>query len=423
MKKQNYILGIDIGNSKICSLVADICGKEPQILGVGIAHSHGIQKGNIKSIDSVATALQKSLDEARQMAGVEVSRAFIALSGNSARSENIRAMINLVPNLELGFSEAINLLPNCEISFKEINRLMQLVDFKARNEIIPSGFELVHILPHSFIIDNQKPVNNPLGMVGSRLEVSARVVYAHKADLANLRKVAQIAGLEIAGFVLGSYASAIAVLSDDEKELGACCIDMGSGMCNFMIHHSNSMCYEDCLPSGSWNVTNDIATELSTAMETAELIKKDFATLSDLSADEKQMVLERVPTRSGETRNIEYEALHSIVFSRVLEMLQRIEQSIKKSDLQKKLGAGIVITGGLSCMRGLQEVAQKVFAKLPVRIAMPKEINKSFGIIRKVGEQKGLPYACFSTAIGLILYAFGESAHCELDANGKIKFK
>ena len=409
MKKQNYILGIDIGNSKICSLIADIQGNEPQILGVGIAHSHGIQKGNIKSIDSVATALQKSLDEARQMAGVEVSRAFIALSGNSARSENL--------------SEMINLLPNCEISFKEINRLMLLVDFKARNEIIPSGFELVHILPCAFTIDNQKPVNNPLGMVGSRLEVSASVVYTHKTDLANLRKVAQIAGLEIAGFTLSSYASAIAVLSDDEKELGVCCIDMGGGMCNFMIHHSNSMCYEDCLPSGSWNVTNDIATEFSTAMETAELIKKDFATLSDLSAEEKEMVLDSVPTRSGETRSIKCEALHSIVFSRVFEMLQRIEQSIKKSELCDNLGAGIVITGGMSSMRGLKDLVQKVFVKLPVRIATPKEINKSFGIIRKVGEQKGLPYASFSTAIGLILYAFGESTNCELDANGKINFR
>ena len=409
MKKQNYILGIDIGNSKICSLVADICGSEPQILGIGIAPSHGIQKSNIKSIDSVATALQKSLDEARQMAGVEVSRAFIALSGNSARSENL--------------SEMINLPPNCEISAKEINRLMLLVDFKARNEIIPSGFELVHILPCAFTIDNQKPVNNPLGMVGSRLEVSASVVYTHKTDLANLRKVAQIVGLEIAGFTLSSYASAIAVLNDDEKELGVCCVDMGSGMCNFMIHHSNSMCYEDCLPSGSWNVTNDIATELSTTMETAELIKKDFATLSDLSAEEKEMVLDSVPTRSGETRSIKCEALHSIVFSRVFEMLQRIEQSIKMGELCDNLGAGIVITGGLSCMRGLQEVAQKVFAKLPVRIATPKEINKSFGIIRKVGEQKGLPYACFSTAIGLILYAFGKSTNCEIDANGKINFR
>lgn len=409
MKKQNYILGIDIGNSKTCSLIADIQGNEPQILGIGIAPSRGIQRGIIKSIDSVATALQKSLDEAKQMAGVEVSKAFIALSGNCVRNANI--------------SEVVNLPPNCEIFPKEINRLMQLVDFKARNEIIPSNYELVHILPHSFKIDNRKPINNPLGMVGSRLEVSAKVVYAHKADLANLRKVAQIAGVEIAGFVLSSYASAIAVLSDDEKELGVCCVDMGSGVCNFMIHSGNSMRYEDCLPSGSWNVTNDIVTEFSTAMETAEHIKKQFTTLSDLSADEKAMVLDSVPTRSGETCNIEYEALHSIVFSRVFEMLQRIEQSIKKSDLQKKLGAGIVITGGLSCMRGLQNVCKKVFAKLPVRIAMPKKANKSFEIIRKMGEQKCISYHCFSTAIGLILYASGGFTNCEIDANHAIKFK
>lgn len=391
MEKQNYILGIDIGDSKVCSLIADIQGKEPQILGVGIAPSSRIQRGIIKSIDSVAKALQKSLDEARQMAGVEVLKAFIALSGNCVRSENT--------------SEVVNLPPNCEISPKEINHIMRLVDFKARNEIIPSGFELVHILPYAFKIDNRKSINNPLGMVGSHLKVSAMVVYAHKADLANLRKVAQIAGVEIAGFVLSSYASAIAVLNDDEKELGVCCVDMGSGVCNFMIHYGNAMRYEDCLPNGSWNVTNDIATEFGTTMETAEHIKKQFATLSDLSADEKEKVLSCVPTRSGETRSIKYEALHSIVFGKVFDMLQQIERSIKKSELQNNLGAGIVITGGLSCMRGLQNVCKKVFAKLPVRIAEPKAINKSFDIIRKVGAQKGIPYPCFSTAIGLILYA------------------
>ncbi len=409
MKKQNLILGVDMGNSKICSLVADICGNEPQILGVGIAPSRGIQKGEVKSIDSASKALKESLDEARQMAGVEVSKAFIALSGNSAKSENT--------------SEVINLVPNCEIGVKAIHRLMQLVDFKARNEIIPSNYELVHILPHSFIIDNQKPVNNPLGMVGSRLEVFARVVYAHKADLANLRKIAQIAGLEVAGFTLSSYASAIAVLDDDEREIGVCCIDMGSGACNFMIHSGNSMRYEDFLPSGSWNVTNDIATELSTAMETAEHIKKDFARLGDLSADEKEMVLDKIPTRSGETRSVKCEILHDIVFNRVFDMVQQIKQSIEKSGLQENLGAGVVITGGMSSMNGLKDLVQKVFAKSSVRIAMPKEINKSFGIIRKVGEQKAMPYACFSTAIGLILYAFGESTNCEIDTNGTIKFR
>lgn len=403
---EQIILGIDIGSSKICSLIADIQGGVPRILSVGIAPSRGIQKGTIKSIDSASKALKESLDEAKRMAGVDINKAYIALSGNCARSENINEVMNLTSN-------------NCEIGTKEINRIMQQAGFKARHEIIPSNFELVHILPYAFKLDNRDFIDDPFGMIGSQLEMSARVVYVHKADLLNLKKVVQNAGVEVIGIVLNAYASSIATLSDDEKELGVCCIDMGSGSCNFMIHRGNSLQYEDFLQAGSWNITNDIATVLSTTMETAELIKKDFAKLNDLTPDDMEMTLDKVPTRNGETRMVQYEVLHGIVFSRVFDMLQRIEQSIEKSGLKGALGAGVVITGGMSYMNGLRDLAKKVFANLSIRIAEPKEINETFEILKR----KGLPYACFSTAIGLILYASGEFTNYELDSNNKMKVR
>lgn len=402
---EQIILGIDIGSSKICSLIADIQGGVPRILSVGIAPSRGIQKGTIKSIDSASKALKESLDEAKRMAGVDINKAYIALSGNCARSENI--------------NEVMNLQSNCEIGTKEINRIMQQADWKARHEIIPSNFELVHILPYAFKLDNRDFIDDPLGMIGSQLEMSARVVYVHKSDLLNLKKVIQNAGVEVIGIVLNAYASSIAVLTDDEKELGVCCIDIGSGSCNFMIHRGNSLQYEDFLQAGSWNITNDIATVLSTTMETAELIKKDFAKLSALTDEEKEQTLEEVPTRNGETRVVPYEILHSIVFSRGFDMLQRIEQSIEKSGLKGTLGAGVVITGGMSYIKGLRDLAKEVFANHSIRIAEPKEINESFEILKK----KGLPYACFSTAIGLILYASGGFTNYELDSNRKMKYR
>ncbi len=408
MKKQNYILGVDMGDSKICSLIAEVDDKKPRILGVGIAHSKGIQKGEVKSIDSASKALKESLDEARRMAGVDIDKAFIALSGNSAKSENI--------------NEVMNLQLNCEIGVKEIHSIMQQVELTARGKI-PSSYELVHIVPYSFRLDKSEYIDEPLGMIGSRLEVSAKIIYAHKADLANLKKVAQNAGLEVAGVVLNAYASAIAVLSDEERAMGACCIDMGSGSCNFMIHRGNAMQYEDFLPAGSWNVTNDIATKLGTTLETAEFIKKDFANLKDLTQEDAEMTLEKVPLRGGETCNVKYEVLHDIVSSRVVDMVQRIKQSITQSGLKGAMGAGVVITGGMSSMNGLKDLVKKVFGKTTVRIAEPKQINKSFDIIRKIGEQKAMPYSCFSTAIGVILYATNGFTNYEVDSNCKMKFK
>lgn len=406
--EKTHILAIDLGSSKVCSLIAEVQGEVPQIVGVGIAHSREIQKGAIKAIDLASKALKESLNQAKQMAGVDINKAYIALSGNCVKGENI--------------TEQVKLQENCEIGKKEMHRIMRQTDFKAHHEIIPNNYELVQILPHSFRIDNEKFVDNPLGMIGSQLEVSARVIYAHNADLANLKKVVQSAGVEVAGIVLNAYVGAFAVLDDAEKRRSVCYIDIGSDSCNFAIYHDNAMQYDDFIPDGSWNITDDISASLNTAMETAEYIKKKFAKLSDLTPNDKEMVLDKVPNRSGETRNVDYKDLHSIAYDRAFDMLQKIKQSIEKSDFSDKLGAGIVITGGMSYMKGLKDLAQKVFPNMSVRIAKPKAINKSFEMIRK-NEAQGLLYACFSTAIGLVLYASGRFTNYELDMNRKMSFK
>lgn len=406
--EKTQILAIDIGSSKVCSLIAEAQGGVPRILGIGIAQSRGIQKGAIKAIDLASKALKESLDKAKQMAGVDISKAYIALSGDYVRGENI--------------IEQVKLQENCEIGKKEMHHIMQQADFKARHEIIPDNYELVQILPHSFRIDDEKFVDNPLGMIGSQLEVSARVIYAHRADLANLKKVVQSAGVEVVGIELNAYVGAFAVLDEAEKKRGVCYIDIGSDSCNFAIYHDNAMQYNDFLPAGSWNITDDIAKHLDTTMDVAEIIKKEFATLSDLTPNDKEMVLDKVPKRDGETYNVNYETLHSIVVNRALDMLQKIKQSIEKSGFGDKLGAGIVITGGMSSMKGLKDLAQKVFPNMSVRIAKPKAINETFEMICKQ-EMQGLPYMCFSTAIGLALYASGQFTNYELDMNRKMSFK
>ena len=406
--EKTQILVIDLGSSKVCSLIAEAQGGVPRILGVGIAQSRGIQKGAIKAIDLASKALKESLDKARRMAGVDINKAYIALSDDYVKGENI--------------TEQVKLQENCEIGEKEMHRIMRQADFKARHEIIPNNYELVQILPHSFKIDDERFVNNPLGMIGSQLEVSARVIYAHRADLANLKKVVQSAGVEVAGIALNAYVGAFAVLDDAEKRRGVCYVDIGSHSCNLAIYHDNALQYDDFLPAGSWNITDDIAKHLDTTIETAEIIKNEFAKLSDLTPNDKEMVLDKVPKRDGETYNVNYETLHSIVVNRALDMLQKIKQSIEKSGFGDKLGAGIVITGGMSSMKGLKDLVQKFFSNMSVRIAKPKAINESFEMIRK-NEAQGLPYERFSTAIGLVLYASGRFTNYELDANRKMSFK
>lgn len=402
---EQIILGVDIGSSKICSLIADVKDGTPRILGVGLVSSNGIQKGLIKAIDNASKAVRESIEEAKRMAGVDVSKAYISLSGISTNSTNI--------------SEVVTLQSNCEIGNKEINRIIQQAAYNAPRNVIPRDYELVHILPYSFKLDNREFIDDPFGMVGSRLDMSARVIYAHKSSLANLKKVVQNAGIEVAGIVLNAYASSIAVLNDDEKELGVCCIDMGSDSCNFMVHRGNSMQYDDFVHAGSWNITNDIAQVLNTTTKTAELIKIKFAKLDALTQDDMELTLKDVPTRSGESRAIKYEVFHGIVSARVLDILNRIEDSLSKSNFKGLLGAGIVITGGMANMEGLKEMAKSVFNDLSIRIAEPKKINDSFDILK----DKGIPYSCFSTAIGLILYASGNFTNYELDSSGKMQYK
>lgn len=404
---EQIILGIDIGSSKICSLIADIKDGTPRILGVGIAQSNGIQKGAIKAIDAASKAVKESIDEAKRMAGVEVSKAYISLSGTgrSTSGQNI--------------SEVVTLQSNCEIGIKEINRIMQQAAFNAPRNVIPQNCELVHILPYSFKLDNREVVDDPFGMIGSRLDMSARVVYAPKSVLANLKKVVQNAGVEVAGIVLNAYASSIATLNNDEKELGVCCIDIGAQSCNFVVHRGNSIQYDDFVYAGSWNITNDIATMLNTTINTAEIMKIKFANLDNLTQEDMELTLKDVPLRNGEVCTVKYEYFHAIVNARVMDILNRIENELVDKDLKNSLGAGVVITGGMSCMAGLKTVAKAVFSDLSVRIAEPKKINDSFDILK----DKGIPYSCFSTAIGLILYASGNFTNYELDSNGKMQYK
>ena len=391
---KEIILGVDIGSSKVCSIIAEIKGGTPHIIGMGIQPSKGIKKGAVTNIELASRSIKESVNDARRIAGTNISNAIISLSGIYTKSVNSTGIINN---------------PHNDIGIQEINRVMQTALYNAN---VPSNYEVVHVLPYLFKVDDREYIDDPFGMSGNRLEVSVHIVSAQKSGLENLKKTVRNAGIEIDGIVLSAYASSIAVLTSDEKELGVACIDIGANSCDIMIHHGNSMKYDDFLGVGSGHITSDITIALGTPPQAAENIKIDYATLNDLTPEELEYTLE-IPSIGVETtRSVSLEILHNVVVSRVLETLQIIEKSISKSGLINNLGAGVVLTGGMASMRGLRELTSSVFNNLPIRVANPKEINGSFDSLKD---------PAYATVVGLILYGMGQYTNYELDSNKKLK--
>ncbi len=386
---EQIILGIDIGSSKICSLIAEIKGGIPHIIGMGIRPAHGIRKGTITNIEQASKSIRESVSDAKRIAGVSISQAIISISGAYTKSID---------------SQAITSSSNKEIGIQEIRRAMHTALYNAE---IPNNYEMLHTLPYSFKVDSGEYIDNPFGMNGARLDVSTHIIAAQKNGLENLKKAVRNAGIEVNDVVLSTYASSIAVLTNEEKELGVACIDMGASSCDIMIHCGNAMRYDYFLGVGSAHITKDIGAVLNINLATAEELKRKHVTLYDLTQEDIYSVLE-IPS---ENKNIPLETLHGVVTSRVSETLMLIEEIIEHSGLRNNLGAGVVITGGMSHMKGLSEMALNIFKGLPVRIASPKDINGSFDILDP----------SYSTAIGLILYGSGKYTNYELDANKKLK--
>lgn len=389
---EQIILGIDIGSSKICSLIAEIKGGVPQIIGMGIRPAQGVKKGTITNIEQASKSIRESVSDAKRIAGVNVSQAVISISGAYTKSIDSQAITS-------------NSGSNKEIGIQEIRRAMHTALYNAE---IPNNYEMLHTLPYSFKVDSSDYVDNPFGINGNRLDVSTHIITAQKNGLENLKKAVRNAGIEVTDVVLNAYASSIAVLTNDEKELGVACIDMGASSCDIMIHCGNAMRYNYFLGVGSAHITKDIVAVLNLNIATAEELKRKHITLYDLTPEDIYSVLE-IPS---ENKNIPLETLHGVVTSRVSETLMLIEEVIEHSGLRNNLGAGIVITGGMSNMKGLSEMALNIFKGLPVRIASPKDINGSFDVLDP----------SYSTAIGLILYGSGKYTNYELDANKKLKY-
>ncbi len=381
------ILAIDIGSTKVCAIIAEIEDGNVKIQGHGIAKSQGIKKGAITNIELASKAIKKAINDAKRIAGSNMTSATVSISNAYAKSLNSTGVVNI---------------PHKDISIKEINRVMQTALYNAN---VPNEYEVVHVLPYNFKVDDQDFIEDPFGMNASRMEVDVNIIMTQKSNLLNLKKAVRSAGVEIDGIVLSGYASAIATMDEDEKELGVAVIDLGGQTSNLVIHTGNSIRYNDFLGVGSNHITNDLSMALHTPLQIAENVKIRHGNLIETSNE----VIELPIIGDEENRNgVSLEIVHSVIFSRVEEALMILARSLEKSALKEQIGAGLILTGGMTKLKGIRELAQSIFPAMPVRIAKPGDDNID-GLFDELKDP------AFSTVIGLLLYKAGEHTQYEIN--------
>lgn len=349
------ILGIDIGSSTINAIIAEIKDGIPHVIGAGQHKSQGLKKGAIVNIELASRAIRAAINDAKRVAGVNCNKAIVSISGIYTKNYNSSGIINSNSG---------------EIGIKEINRAMQTALY---NATIPPDFEVIHILPFKFKVDDQDFIDDPMGMNGSRLEVSTHIICAQKSSLNNLRKAIKTSGVEVANIVLAGYASAIAVLTDDEKEQGVACIDMGGSTCDLVIHLGNSIQYNDFLAVGSQHITSDLSVILGTPLAAAENIKLTYGSLRHEQIQEGNIDM----PASGDENTITSattEVVYNIIHAHTEETLMFLAKFLEKSGLKDRLSAGVVLTGGMVKLDGIRELASAVFINMSVRIANPSPL-------------------------------------------------
>ena len=379
------ILAIDIGSTKICAIIGEVKDGSVDISGHGIVKSQGIKKGTITNIQLASKAIKASVDDAKRVAGLNLSLANISMSGAYTKSVNATGVVNI---------------PSGEISITEINRVMQTALYNAN---IPNEFEILHVLPYKFKIDEQDFIDDPNGMNANRMEVDVHIIMTAKSNLGNLKKAVNAAGIEINKVVLSGYASSIAVVSDADKARGVAVIDLGGETSNLIVHVGNSIQYNDFLSVGSSHITNDLSIALHTPLDSAEILKITEGTLLESEGGEIELPI------IGDENNMNIVSLdiaQNIIYSRMEETLNILANSLAKSELADQLGSGIVLTGGMTKIPGTRELAQALVPNIPVRVGQPENI---LNVVDDLNSPE------FSTAIGLLHYGFGKHTEYELD--------
>ena len=379
VKRDEIIVGLDIGTSKIAAIVGEVTDEGLDIIGIGTAPSKGMRKGVVVNIDTTVQAIQKAIEEAEHMAGCDISTIYVGIAGGHIRGLN---------------SHGIVAVKDQEVRENDVARVIEA----AKAVAIPADREILHVVPQQYIIDDQDGIRDPLGMSGVRLESKVHITTTLVSSAQNVVKCANRCGLEVAEIVLEPLASAEAVVEEDEKELGVALVDIGGGTTDIVVYSDGAMVHSAVLPLGGFQVTNDIAVGLRTPLQAAEGIKRKYGCcLPYLVGEDEQM---EVPSVGGrDAREVSRRLLiEKIVQPRMEEIFQHIRKELEDSGFFPQLAAGVVLTGGCTLLEGLPDLAETVLG-LPARQSNPSGVG---GLVDVVNSPE------YSTAVGLVRYGSKE---------------
>ncbi len=373
--EKDLIVGLDIGTSKVVAIVGEITeNDEIEIIGIGSHPSRGLKKGVVVNIESTIQSIQRAVEEAELMAGCEIHSVYAGIAGSHIRSIN---------------SHGIVAIRDEEVTAGDVERVIDA----ARAVAIPADQKMLHVLPQEFIIDNQEGIMEPVGMSGVRLEAKVHIVTGAVSAAQNIVKCVRRCGLEVDDIILEQLASSYSVLTEDEKSLGVCLVDIGGGTTDIAVFTDGSIRHTAVIPIAGDQVTNDIAVALRTPTQYAEEIKLKFGcALTQIASPNETIEVPGVGDRKP--RRLARQTLAEVVEPRYDELFTLIQAELRRSGFEDLIASGIVLTGGSSKMEGVVDLAEEVF-HMPVRLGMPHDVRGLADVVRN---------PIHATGVGLLIY-------------------
>ncbi len=384
------IVGLDIGTSKVAAIVGDVTPDgELEIVGIGSHPSRGLKKGVVVNIESTVQSIQRAVEEAELMAGCQIDAVYAGIAGSHVRSLN---------------SHGIVAIRDREVLSQDVERVIDAAQAVA----IPADQKVLHILPQEYLIDSQEGVREPLGMSGVRLEAKVHLVTCATNAAQNIEKCIERCGLRVKEVILEQLASSYAVLTDDERELGVCMVDIGGGTTDIAVFTDGAIRHTAVIPIAGDQVTNDIAMALRTPTANAEEIKIRYAcALTQLARPDETIKVPGVGDKPA--KELSRQALAEVVEPRYDELFTLVQAELRRSGFEDLVAAGIVLTGGSSKMEGVVELAEEIF-HMPVSLGMPKHVTGLKDIVRN---------PVYATGVGLLLYGKQREEESQLRGRGR----
>jgi cell division protein FtsA len=372
---RNLLVGLDIGTSKVVAIVAEVAPEgQIEVIGIGSSASRGLKRGVVVNIESTVQSIQRAVEEAELMAGCEINSVYTGIAGSHVKSIN---------------SHGIVAIRDKEVTPADVERVIDA----AKAVAIPADQRVLHVLPQEFIIDSQEGIPEPIGMSGVRLEAKVHLVTGAVSAAQNIVKCVQRCGLTVEDIVLEQLASSYAVLTDDEKELGICLVDLGGGTTDIAVFCGGAIQHTAVIPIAGSQVTNDIAVSLRTPAQYAEEIKIKYAcALSQLANPDETIEVPSVGDRPP--RRLARQTLAEVVEPRYEELFHLVRKELRRAGFEELIAAGVVLTGGSAKMEGAIELAEEVF-HMPVRLGIPQHVDGLVDVVRN---------PIHATGVGLLLY-------------------